>query len=108
MFFKSEEDRKEFHQSLLRDHECGIKFIEGVIKSNRDMAEIYKSGTFPGDKDRSKTCEAEAKKWEIRLKEAMVKLEKAQIKYNDRYLTIKEKAFNKGLTVISGGLCKNA
>jgi len=76
--FDSEEDRKEFHRSLIKDRENHVRFIEGVIKSNQDMAKLYKSGTFPGDKDMWKSCNAEVKKWKVYLKEAKEKLTKGK------------------------------
>ena len=107
MFFKDEEDRKRFHQSLLRDHKRNIKFIESTIENYKRLVEVYKGSIYPGNKEMVKFQAAQVKKWETDLQEAKEKQIKAVEKYEARYLTIQEKAVKRGLTVISGGLCEN-
>ena len=104
MFFKDKEDRKEFNKSILRDHERNIKFIERTIENYKRSAEAYRSSIYPGNKEMVEVYEAEVKKWETDLKEAKERQQKAVEEYEARYLTIQEKAIQRGLTVINGGL----
>ena len=100
MFFKDEEDRKEFHLSIFKDQ---IKWIERDIEYNKKMAEIYKGSICACNKGKWKNFAAKVKKLEVDLQEEKEKLKKAE----EGYLTIPEKAARKGLTVIRGGLCEN-
>ncbi|PKN88864.1 MAG: hypothetical protein CVU51_03035 [Deltaproteobacteria bacterium HGW-Deltaproteobacteria-1] len=108
LFFKSEEDLKEFHQSMLRDHERGVKFIESNIEYHKKMAEIYRGSSYPGNRKMVEFHLGHLKKTETDLQEAKEQQKKAVEKYEAIYLTPQEKAVRKGLTVIMGGLCENA
>ena len=105
-YFSSEEDQKEFHESLIKGYENHIRFIERVIKHKKDMIQIIKKSPLPEDKDRLKMLNAQVKTENNDLKVLREKLIKEQIRYNERFQepeTIKERALKKGLTVIRGG-----
>jgi len=113
MFWKSDEDYKEWLEEMVKFDEGHKKYVEDVIKIDEKTVNLYKRLVidYPDVESMKPTFES-CEKTLLMFREELAKIEKMQtVKIKKKKLTTKEKsniAINKGFKVIQGGLCENA